>query len=189
MKRFILTISLAILPFALQAQEAAHHEAAPEKDMTVWLWANFAILATGLTYLFKKYATPFLQGRTESIRKDIVDAEKTKAEADARVAEVNARLANLDSEIASIKVQYAQEQAHETERLRARQQAEMARISSQAQQEIETTSKAARLALQRHAAKLALDLAGQKVAARMNPEIQHRLASEFAESLSGQGKS
>lgn len=189
MKRFLLTISFAILPFALQAQEAAHKEAAPEKDMTVWLWANFAILAAGLTYLFKKYGTPFIQSRTEGIRKDIVDAEKTKAEADARVAEVNAKLANLESEIADIKAQYAKDQAYEAERLRARLQAELARISSQAQQEIETTSKAARLSLQRHASRLALDLAGQKVAARMNPEIQHRLTSEFAEALSGQGKS
>jgi F-type H+-transporting ATPase subunit b len=188
MKRTILTISLAILPFALQAQEA-HHEAAPEKDMTVWLWANFAILAAGLVYLFKKYGAPFIQARGESIRKDIVDAEKTKAEADAKVAEVNARLANLDSEIAAIKVQYAQDQVHEAERLRARREAELARIGNQARQEIESASKTARLSLQKHAAKLALDLAEQKVAARMNPEIQHRLTSEFAESLSGQGKS
>jgi F-type H+-transporting ATPase subunit b len=188
MKRVILAISLALLPFALPAQEA-HHEAAPEKDMTVWLWANFAILAFGLIYLFKKYGTPFIQARGESIRKDIVDAEKTKAEADAKVAEVNARLANLDSEISAIKVQFAQDQAQEAERLRARQQAELVRISNQARQEIESTSKAARLSLQRHAAKLALDLAEQKVAARMNPEIQHRLTSEFAESLSGQSES
>jgi F-type H+-transporting ATPase subunit b len=193
MKRLILAVFLTLLPCAAQEPankpEVSHKEAAPEKDMTVWLWANFAILAAGLTWLFRKHGTPFLQSRTESIRKDIVDAEKTQAAANAKVAEVNAKLANLESEIAAIKAQYAQEQAHEAERLRARQQAELARIGNQAQQEIESTSKAARLALQKHAARLALDLAEQKVNARMNPEMQHRLASEFVDSLASQGKS
>lgn len=178
---------LILLPFALKAQEAAHEvskQAAPERDMMPWLWANFIILAVGLGYLCKKYGGPFLAARSEGIRKDIVESEKTQAQANAKVAEINAKLANLDSEIAAIKLDYARDQAHEHERLLARQQIEIGRIRQQASQEIESTTKAARITLQHHAAKLALELAEQKISTRMNPETQKKLASDFVESLS-----
>ena len=32
-----------------------------ERDMTPWLWANFAILVLALGYLSKKYGGPFLK--------------------------------------------------------------------------------------------------------------------------------
>jgi F-type H+-transporting ATPase subunit b len=185
MKRLILAVSLAFLPYVLSAQEPANK---PERDMTPWLWANFAILAAGLGYLFKKYGTPFLAARSESISKDLLDAEKAQAQANAKVAEINARLANLDSEVAAIKDEFARERTQEVERLRARHQSELARISQQTRREIESTAKAARVTLRKHAAKLAVDLAEQKVRARMNPEVQKKLTLEFVESLSTQGK-
>jgi F-type H+-transporting ATPase subunit b len=182
MRRFITVVALNSVPFLLSAQEGAEHAGA-ERDMTPWLWANFAILAGVLIYLFKKYATPFLTDRGEGIRKDIADSEKIQAEANAKIAEINAKLANLDSEIAAMKAEYAREHAQEAERQRARQQTELKRIGEQAEQEIEATAKAARQALQQHAAKLALELAEQKVKTRMNPDLQKKLASDFVESL------
>jgi F-type H+-transporting ATPase subunit b len=182
MRRLIIAVALNCVPFLLLAQEGGEH-AGVERDMTPWLWANFAILAGALIYLFKKYATPFLTDRGNGIRKDIADSEKVQAEANAKIAEINAKLANLDTEIAAMKAEYEREHAQETERLRARQQIELKRISDQAEQEIEATAKAARLGLQQHAAKLALELAEQKVKARMNPDVQKKLASDFVESL------
>ncbi len=151
--------------------------------MMPWMWANFIILAGGLAYLSKKYGGPFFAARSEGIRKDIVSAEKTKAESDAKIAEVNAKLANLSADIAAMRAENQRDQARETERLQARHQSELARIHAQAQQEIQSATKMARLELQRQAAALALDLAEKKVAARMNPDTQKHLASEFVESL------
>jgi F-type H+-transporting ATPase subunit b len=178
-KKVLLILALAVPLFAQETKEAA-----PEKDMTVWLWANFVILVGGLVYLSKKYGGPFFAARSEGIRKDIVGAEKTKAEAAAKIAEVNAKLAHLDADIATMKQEIQTEYARESERLEARHRAEIDRIHSQAQQEIQSATKMARLELQREAARLALDLAEKKVSARMNPATQNELASDFVESLS-----
>lgn len=179
MKKVLLILTLAL---PLIAQETK--EAAPEKNMMPWMWANFVILVGGLIYLSKKYGGPFFSARSEGIRRDIVNAEKTKAESDAKIAEVNAKLANLGAEIAAMKAETQRDQAREMERLQARHQAELARIHAQAQQEIQSAAKLARLELHRQAAALALDLAEKKVTARMNPETQNHLASEFVESIS-----
>jgi F-type H+-transporting ATPase subunit b len=175
---------LLLLVFALPLFCQETREAAPEKDMTPWLWVNFVILVGGLVYLSKKYGGPYFAARSEGIRKDIVSAEKTKSEADAKIAKVNAKLANLGSEIAAMKEQNLREHARERERLDARHQAELARIRAQTQQEIQSATKQARLELEREAARLALALAEKKVSARMNPATQNELAAAFVERLS-----
>jgi F-type H+-transporting ATPase subunit b len=178
-KRILLILVLAL---PLLSQETK--EAAPEKDMTPWMWANFVILAGALVYLSRKYGGPFFAARSESIAKDIHSGEKTKAEADAKIAEVNAKLANLGADIAAMRAEHLRDQARESERLQARHESEIARIHAQAQQEIQSATKIARLELQRQAAKLALELAEKKVIARMTPETQNQLASGFVESIS-----
>lgn len=183
MKKLVLVLLLA-LPVCAQEKAAAQEHAAQEKDMTPWMWANFLILVGGLAYLSKKYGGPFLAARSEAIRKDILDAEKTKAEAHAKIAEIDRKLAGLDSEIAALKEENLRDQAHERERLHARHEAELARVQQQTQGEIESITKRAKNELQREAATLALGLAEQKVSARMNPETQQKLASDFVESLS-----
>jgi F0F1-type ATP synthase membrane subunit b/b' len=178
-KKVFLILALALPLFAQESKEAA-----PEKDMMPWMWANFIILAGGLAYLSKKYGGPFFASRADGIRQDIVNAEKTKAESDAKIAEVNAKLANLGAEISAMKAEQQRDQSREAERLQARHQSELARIHAQAQQEIQSATKMARLELHRQAAALALDLAEKKVVARMNPETQKQLASGFVESIS-----
>ncbi len=171
-----------VLGCALTAA-AAEQGGETQRDMTPWLWANFVILLAALGYLAMKHGGPYLKARQEGIQKGIADAEAKKADADRRVAEVNARLANLDAEITNLKTQMREEQAQEAERLAARNAAELARIQQQAEQEMESAAKAARLDLQAHAGKLALDLAEQKLRARMNPATQHDLAQGFVDRL------
>jgi F-type H+-transporting ATPase subunit b len=178
-KKLLLFMLLA-LPLAAQEKK----EAAPEKDMTVWMWANFAILAGGLYYLSKKYGAPVFAAKAAGIQKDILDAEKTKSEADRKIAELNAKISNLGEEIEVMRADYQREQLRESERLAARHESEIARIHAQARQEIESATKMARLELQREAAALALHLAEGKVKARMTPQTRKELASAFVESIS-----
>ncbi|MDQ6678331.1 MAG: ATP synthase F0 subunit B [Acidobacteriota bacterium] len=174
--------AILLFGFALTAA-AAEQRGETQRDMTPWLWANFILLLAALGYLAMKYGGPFLKARQEGIQKGIADAEAEKAGADRRVAEVNERLANLDTEIANLKSQMREEQAQEAERLAARNAAELARIQQQAEQEMEAAAKAARLDLQAHAGKLAVELAEQKLRARMNPATQHELAQSFMDRL------
>ncbi len=162
---------------------AAAEEAA-EKDMTPWLWANFIILVIALGYLTKKYGGPFLAARSANIQQGIAAANARKAEADRRVADVEARLANLGGEIEKLKTEIRAEQGREADRIAARNAVDIARIHQQAEQEIDALTKAARLELQEHAGNLALQLAEQKIRARMNPETQRKLNRDFLNSIS-----
>jgi F-type H+-transporting ATPase subunit b len=175
---------LLILLFTLPLLAQETKESAPEKDMTLWMWANFLILAGALFYLSRKYGGPFFAARSQGIQKEILNAQKTKAESDAKISEVNTRLANLGAEIAAMKEENHRDQAREVERLQVRHQSELVRIQAQTQQEIQSATKLARAQLHRQAATLALELAEKKVVARMNPEIQKQLANGFVEGIS-----
>lgn len=167
--------------FSARAAEQSRTES--QHDMTPWLWANFIILIGALAYLSTKYGGPFLQSRQENINRGLAEADVKKTEASRRAAEVDQKLASLDADIANLKTQMREEQTLEAKRLADRNAAELARIQQQAEQEMEAAGKAARLDLQAHAAKLALELAEQKLRTEMTDDVQHRLTRGFVESI------
>jgi len=57
------------------------------------------------------------------------------------------------------------------------------RLSTHAEQEIASAGKAARMALKRYAAELAVGLAEQKVRARMTPDTEDALVQGFVRNL------
>ena len=61
--------------------------------------------------------------------------------------------------------------------------AEIAKIQAHSEQEIASAGKAARMELKRYAAELAVELAEQKVRARMTPDAQDALVQGFVRNL------
>lgn len=168
------------------AQENEHGKGEPAEEsgnLEIWKWANFALLAAGLGYLVKKNAGPYFAKRGLEIRKQMVEAEEIRKEAEHRVAAIEARLANLQNEIAALKTESLAEQEAEVEQFRLQNAAEIAKIQSHAQREIEAAGKQARLELRRHAAAVAMTLAEQKIRARMTPEAQGALVDSFLRNL------
>ena len=184
-------LTLCLSLGVVMAQESAHEtgqpkhesEAASEERLEIWKWANFAILAAGLGYLIVKQGGPFFASRSAEIRKGITDAEALRKDADARAAEVDRRLANLEADVKQMRSTVLAEQAAAAERLRQETAAELARIQESAGREIDSAAKAARVELKRYAARLAIDLAEQKIRARMNAESQGVLVDDFVRSL------
>ena len=175
---------LCILPFFALPLLAQEKGGAQEKPgMAVWQWINFAILAILLIWLIAKQGGPMLEARSRHIQEGLAAGEKAKAEADARAADVQAKLGNLEKEIAAMQVSARQERDREAERIRREAQAEIARIHQQAEMEIESAGKLARLEVRRFAAKLAVDLAEQKVKRSMSPEVQSALLENFVKDL------
>lgn len=174
----------------VMAQEAGHegaksHEGGGEHgNMEVWKWANFAILAAILGYLISKNVGPMLIARSAEIREGLAAGEKAKAEADARAAAVNARLASLEKTIAGMQAEARLEREREAGRIRQDTQKEMVRLQRHAEMEIESSGKLARLELKSYAGKLALDLAEQKLRARMSPETETLLLNRFLDDVS-----
>jgi F-type H+-transporting ATPase subunit b len=148
-----------------------------------WKWANFLLLAAGIGYLIGKNAGPFFAARSQSISKDISESEQIRRDAEARAAEVERRLANLGADIAALRAESKREAQSETERLAAHATAEIAKIQAHATHEIAAAQKAARMDLRRYSGELAVQLAEQKIRARMTPAAQNYLVRGFVRDL------
>ena len=148
-----------------------------------WKWANFLLLAAGIGYLIGKNAGPFFAARSQSISKDISESEQIRRDAEARAAEVERPLANLGADIAALRAESQREAQSETERLAAHAAAEIAKIEAHATHEIAAAQKAARMDLRRYAGELAVELAEQKIRARMTAATQDYLVRGFVRDL------
>ncbi len=159
---------------------------AAENSNEAWRWVNFVILAAGLIYLLIKSLPPFFQARSESIRKDIAEAQKLKQESDLRAAEIDKKVAGLGAEIVAFRKQSIEEMQREGDRIRQDTAAQIQKIDDQAQVEIESASKAARRELRLYASNLSLDLAAKRVRERMDANSEAALIDNFIGDLKGQ---
>lgn len=172
-----LAFLLGLLPALAFAQDEGG------KDLTMWNWANFVLLAIGLGYIMAKLLPPLFASRSREIRKDIEESRRIRDEAEARAADVERRLAGLEAEIAALRAQSVKEAQTESERLAAHTAAEIAKIEAQSQRDIADAAKAARNDLKRFAAHLAIDLAEQKIRVRMTPTTEDSLVLGFVRDL------
>ena len=194
MKRLLLITLIALgCAFGLAAQEAGKKEQA-EPSMAL-RWANFAILVPALGYFIYKTLPQMLVGmtlpevfraRNEEIQKGISEAQALKQDADKRAAAVDARVRMLGSEIDKFRSESKIEMQQEDERIRQETARQIARMEAQAQQEIESAGKLARRELKSYAAKLALDLAEQRVRTRLDANTENALVNGFLQDLQRQ---
>ncbi len=186
MKRFAVILLLAFGASLAVAQEASQSEAQKEERVEfgdIWKWANFIILAAGLGYLMKKHLPPMFKARTGEIQKDISEAQAIKKDAEARAAAVEVRVAALGAEMDRFRAQSKVEMQQEGDRIRQETARQIARHDSQAQQEIEAAGKTARRELKEYAAKLALELAEQRIRARVDDRTESALVDAFVADL------
>jgi F-type H+-transporting ATPase subunit b len=197
MKRLVLAaFLLGACGACVYAQEsvpgaAKTEESKPEESgdkWIVWKWANFAILLPGLGYLISKYLLPpsFFPSRTASIQKGISEAQLTKREAEKRVAEMEGRLNRLGAEIERFRTEAHAEMEQESARIREETRKQIEKLQQQAEQEIEAAGKTARRELKTYAAELALQLAEQRIRARLDTATETALVEGFIRDLKGQ---
>ena len=192
MKRLVfasmLTMGAALAQEHAASPAAEHHGDAAaadggHSDLGVWKWANFAILAGLLAWAIGKNAGPFFRARLDEIQKDINDARAVRQEAEARAAAIEKRLANLDTELAALRGDARREMESEAARIQDETRRVLDKTNEQVGQEIAAMSKAAENTLRQEAARLALELAREKLQARMSPEAQGSLVTRFVAGL------
>ena len=190
MKRLAIVTVAVGLAFTGSVALAQEHEGGQKKEESFaekyeleLKWANFLVLAGLLGYFIGKNAGPFFAARSAGIRKDLDESLRQRQEAEAKAADVDRRLANLEKDIAALRGQSEIEAQAETERLAQQTQVEIAKIQAHAEQEIASAGKAARMALKRYSAELAMGLAEQKVRARMTPDTEDALVQGFVRNL------
>jgi F-type H+-transporting ATPase subunit b len=171
----------------LSAQEPAEGSKTGEDAIALWKWANFAILAVALGYGIGKYAPGMFRSRTAEIQKGIAEAQQVKRDAEKRAADMDARMSRLGADIDAFRSQAKADMERESDRIRRETAAQIERIQQQAALEIEIAGRTARRELREYAADLALDLAGQRISARLGPEAEAAVFSQFVKDLERQG--
>ena len=165
----------------------AQESAAPSSEAAIgWKWANFAILAAGLAYLASKTLPAFFRSRTQAIQRGIAEAQQIKRDAEQRAADMSAKIGALGAEIERFRKQAQAEMEQEGARIRGETARAIEKLQTQAEQEIESAGKAARRELRTYAAKLALELAEQRVRARLDDGTETGLVDAFVHDLQRQ---
>jgi F-type H+-transporting ATPase subunit b len=166
------------------AGEAAHGGSAEHGDSSaLWKWANFALLAGGLGYLIYKKGLPFFTARNQEIRNGIDEAARLREQAEAHAAGIERRLANLTAEIEQIRGAARHEMEAEAGRLRRENEQALRKVQEHAGQEIESAAKTARKELKAYSAELALQLAEERIRARLTPSVDETLVRAFVDDL------
>ncbi len=155
-----------------------------EEVNELWKWPNFLLLAWLLVYLIRKHGAPLLVSRSQQIRESLEAGEKAKAEAEALAAGVQAKIANLDREVSALRASAHADLEREADRIRREAETEMSRIEHHTAAEIVSMGKQATAELRHYAASLAMDLAEQKIRARMSPDAQSTLLNNFTGDIS-----
>lgn len=142
-----------------------------------WKFLNLAIFVAVLVYILGRKANLGLafRNRRESIKDELERARKERDAALEKLKEVEARLANLDTEIANINERSKRDAAAERERIAQSTEAEISKLTAQAQREIENAGKSAKNDLRRFTAEQSVQLAEQIIKRNMRPEDDARL--------------
>ena len=167
-----------------EARSAEHEDGDP---LAFWKWINFGLLAVGLGYAIGKFVPPLFRARTGEIQKGIAEARQIKADAEKRAAAIEVRLQSLGTEIESFRLQSKAEMQQEGQRILKETAVAVGKIEQQAAFEIETAGKLAQRELKEFTAGLALDLAEQRIRARMDASSEAALIEGFVRDLGQQG--
>lgn len=170
----------AITAAAHASETAAHGDGDPNLHYKL---VNFAILALGVGFIVVKVLFPALRKQQAQILDSMSLAERRAAEAAEEAAATNRRMAGLEGEIASLRDKAHQEMEAEAIRISHETQAAIEKLQRSAEIEIASIAKAARQDLKVHSAGLALDLAKQKIRARIDGPAQDALVARFVASL------
>jgi F-type H+-transporting ATPase subunit b len=168
------------------AATAEHGEAeAHEASLADLFWpvVNFAILCGVLYYFLRGPLTAYLEDRSQSIRKDLVDAAALKSAATSQLDEIDRKLKALPDEIDALGRRGREEVAAEEQRIAHQAAAERDRLLEQARRDMDVQVRLAKRELTEHAADLAMQLATDRIAKETTPADHARLVDRYLEQV------
>lgn len=168
---------------AHKAAEAEHHEEGGGIVQMIAKLLNFAILAGVLVYFLKTPLAAYFAARGTQIRQDLVAAANTRTAADAQLADIRQKLQLLPGELAALEQRGAEDLRAERARIAEAAAAERERVLSETRREIAMRLRVAHRQLTELAARLAVDVAEQRITRTITPEDQLRLVDRYTEQL------
>jgi F0F1-type ATP synthase membrane subunit b/b' len=150
----------------------------------LWKFVNLALFAGLLVYvLMKADIRGAFRTRGDSIKAEL---EKARAERDAALAklkEVEERLAGMNEQLSSINQRSKAEVEQERQRIAQSTQEEIAKLTSQAQRDIENAAKVAKNELRNFAAEQSIRMAADLITRDMRAEDDAQLIMRNVEEM------
>ena len=173
MRKFVLFLVCAGAGFAAEEGAAKQPEGG---DFLVQKWVNFAILVAGLGFVAVKVGGPAFRAKKHEILDGLAEGTRRAEAAAEKAAEIDRRMAGLQDEVGGLRAKANIEMTAEAERIRLDTAQQIAKVEHAAEADIASAAKA-------YVAGLALDLAREKVAAKMDDTTQTSLVDRFARGL------
>lgn len=176
---FIVVLGLAAAGFA--SEEGAHHvdTGAQMKDFA-WRCLDFAVLAAVAFWAIKKADLKgTLAARRSGIESALKEAVEAKEQAEKKFKEYSERLDQANKEIEGISLNMKREGELEKERIVAEAHHAAARIQAQAESAAAQEVLKAKSELRAEAARLAVEIAEQKIVKNITKGDQDKLVGDY----------
>jgi F-type H+-transporting ATPase subunit b len=189
MRRVTLAImlGLAFASYALPQEpprSAETKQEAEQSDPLIWWkWANFVILAGGIGFMIAKVAPGLFAERSRFIGQAMFEAATAVRDAQTHATEIDSRFAALQTDIEELRRNAKAEMSAESERISRETELRLQKIQAQSMQQIGLIARSASDDLRKYSAKLALDLAEQRLRSRITQDTQDGLVDGFLQDL------
>jgi F-type H+-transporting ATPase subunit b len=179
----------SMLLAAFAAFPATALAAAEGEPWGIWLSLgrlfNLLLVVGVLIWIARKPLANFFAGRSDSIREQLAEAQRARADAEAKLADVQSRMSRLDDELKEIAGTAEREALDEYNKLLAQAEQDAEKIVERSRQEIEGMTRAAQQELRLHAAELSVRLAEEKIQNEISDADHERLLNRFVSKLGG----
>lgn len=173
-KAYLAFVIFFLIPAVLQASELSDF---------LWKTFNFAVLVGLLIYFAGKPLKEIIQNYSASIKSSLEGSEKKAKEAEEKLREIEDKWRRLDEEVERIKRQALENAEKEREKILREAEEEAEKIKKNAMDEMEAIYEKALRELRKYAAELAVEIAEEKIRAKMNPEIHKKLLDKYIKEL------
>jgi F0F1-type ATP synthase membrane subunit b/b' len=150
----------------------------------LWKWINLALFVGLMVYvLIKADIRGAFRARGETIKAELEKARNERDAALAKLKEVEERLAGMSDQVASINQRSKTEAEAEQKRIAQSTKEEVAKLTAQAQRDIENAAKVAKNELRNFAAEQSIRMAEDLIKRDMRPEDDARLMMQNVEEM------
>lgn len=169
--------------FAEEAHDAAAHGGTDwytyfnYPGFEAWKFLNLFVFLGVLIYILRKPLSDAFKSKRETIRQELIKAQRERDAALAKLGEVEARLANLQTEAETVRANAEAEAEAEALRIAAQTRAEVEKLRDNARREIEAAAASAKRELKRFSADESIKLAEETLRQNLKGEDASRLVA------------
>lgn len=187
--RGLVAVTLIAAPAMVWAAGGGGGESSGPGYWASWIvqMINFGIFAGIVVYFIKGPGARYFSERREEMLADLKEARRMREEAEAKLEEYNAKLDAFEGEKQDLLDQYHEQGEREKERIIEEAKQQVEKMREDAERTIEQETRKAIADLERRAVDLAVDMAEDVLAERLDDDQQDALLDRYVGELSDVG--